>query len=116
MKEMAYVWHLRTKMAERGMFATTDLQPLLGERGVALSREQTYRLVTGRPQRLSVMTLVALCDILDCTPNDLIEPQIVEVSRRKVAGEARAVESGADETPRPIASLRTTINRPGTAR
>jgi hypothetical protein len=30
-KEMEYVWHLRAKMAERGMFATTDLQPLLAE-------------------------------------------------------------------------------------
>ena len=74
MKEMDYVWHLRAKMAERGMFATTDLQPLLAERGVALSREQTYRLVTGQPQRLSMVTLIALCDILECTPNDLIEP------------------------------------------
>lgn len=73
MKEMDYVWHLRAKMAERGMFATTDL-PLLAERGVALSREQTYRLVTGQPQRLSMVTLIALCDILECTPNDLIEP------------------------------------------
>ncbi len=33
MREMDYVWHLRAKMAERGMFATTDLQPLLAERG-----------------------------------------------------------------------------------
>ena len=82
MKEMEYVWHLRAKMAERGMFATTDLQPLLAERGVALSREQTYRLVTGQPQRLSMATLIALCDILKCTPNDLIEPYVVATSRR----------------------------------
>ncbi|MBT2495835.1 helix-turn-helix transcriptional regulator [Microbacterium sp. ISL-59] len=116
MREMAYVWHLRAKMAEQGMFATTDLQPLLGERGVVLSREQTYRLVTGHPQRLSVMTLVALCDILGCTPNDLIEPQIVEVSHRRVAGEALAVEDGVPEASRPVTSLRTKINRPGTAR
>lgn len=116
MKQMAYAWHLRAKMAEHGMFATTDLQPLLAERGVALSREQTYRLVTGHPQRLSITTLIALCDILDCTPNDLIEPQIAEVARRKVAGEARTVAEGTDGASRPITSLRTTINRPGTAR
>ncbi len=109
MKEMDYVWHLRGKMAERGMFSTTDLQPLLAERGVALSREQTYRLVTGQPQRLSMATLVALCDILDCTPSDLIEPRIVEAAARKTAGEKISPKSR-------VAVRKTTINRPGPAR
>lgn len=109
MKEMDYVWHLRTKMAAQGMFATTDLQPLLAERGVSLSREQTYRLVTGKPQRLSMTILVALCDILDCTPNDLIEPRVVEASNKKAAGETLPPK-------RAVTARRTTINRPGTAR
>lgn len=71
-----YRWHLRLRMAERGMFATTELGPLLAERGVALSREQVYRLAAGTPERLSLHTLAALCDILDCTPSDLIEPVV----------------------------------------
>jgi DNA-binding Xre family transcriptional regulator len=71
---IGYVWHLRRLMAERGMFATTDLVPLLAERGIALSREQVYRLVTRTPERLSLATLVSLCDILGCHPGDLIEP------------------------------------------
>ena len=33
-RTVGYVWHLRRLMAERGMFATTDLVPLLAERGV----------------------------------------------------------------------------------
>jgi DNA-binding Xre family transcriptional regulator len=61
-------------MAEAGMFATTDLVPLLAERGVKLSREQVYRLAAQRPERLSLATLAALCDILDCGPTELIEP------------------------------------------
>ena len=69
-----YVWHLRRLMAEHGMFATTDLGPLLAMRGVCLSREQVYRLVTRTPERLSLTTLVALCDILGCGPGDLVEP------------------------------------------
>ena len=56
------------------MYATTQLRPLLAERGVALSREQVYRLVTGVPERLSLATLAALCDILGCGPGDLVEP------------------------------------------
>ena len=59
--------------AKAGMYATSDLVPLLAERGVALSATQVYRLVTGTPERLSLRTLVALCDILGCTPTDLIE-------------------------------------------
>ena len=55
------------------MYATTQLGPLLAERGITLSREQVYRLVTGVPERLSLATLAALCDILGCQPGDLIE-------------------------------------------
>jgi DNA-binding Xre family transcriptional regulator len=69
-KKMGYQWMLRQLMAQREMFQTSDLVPLLAERGVTLSREQVYRLVTQPPQRLSMDTLVALCDILQCTPND----------------------------------------------
>ena len=71
---MQYHWHLRSLMAQAGMFATTDLVPLLAERGVALSREQVYRLVARVPERLSLTTLAALCDILSCGPSELIEP------------------------------------------
>lgn len=74
MRRVGYHWHLRRMMAERDMFATTDLRPLLADRGVVLSREQVYRLVCGTPQRLSLTTLAALCDILACAPSDLVEP------------------------------------------
>jgi len=52
---------------------------------VTLSREQVFRLVTQPPQQLSMDTLVALCDILDCTPNDLnlIEPAVANKQVRK---------------------------------
>lgn len=73
-RQVGYHWHLRRLMAERGMFATTDLIPLLGDRGVSLSREQVYRLVVKVPERLNLRALAALCDILDCSPAELIEP------------------------------------------
>jgi DNA-binding Xre family transcriptional regulator len=71
---VGYHWHLRRLMADKGMFQTSDLLPLLAERGVELSREQVYRLVAKVPERLSLATLAAVCDILDCAPGDLIEP------------------------------------------
>ena len=91
-KKMGYEWHLRRLMAAKDMFQTSDLVPLLAERGVGLSREQVFRLVTQLPQRLSMDVLAALCDILDCTPSDLIEVKAVNTSVRKAAaGEAAAV-------------------------
>lgn len=62
---MGYQWKLRQLMADHQMFQTSDLVPLLAERGITLSREQVYRLVTQPQQRLSMGTLIALCDILD---------------------------------------------------
>jgi DNA-binding Xre family transcriptional regulator len=94
-KTIGYRWHLRRLMAEAGMFATTDLGPRLAERGITLSREQVYRLVTGIPERLSLATLAALCDILGCQPGDLIEPVVS-------AGPGRPAERPAGQRPRPV--------------
>lgn len=66
------VWRLRQVMATHGMFRTTDLVPLLEQRGVHLSRSQVHRVVTCQPARLSLPLLAALCDILDCTASDLL--------------------------------------------
>jgi DNA-binding Xre family transcriptional regulator len=60
-------------MAERGLWKTSELGPLLGQRGVILSSAQVYRLVANTPERLSLKTLAALCDIFACGPSDLIE-------------------------------------------
>jgi DNA-binding Xre family transcriptional regulator len=73
-RKLDYRWHLRQVMAARGMFATTDLIEPLAQRGIRLSSSQVYRLVTERPERLSLRVLMALLDILDCTMDDLIEP------------------------------------------
>ncbi len=102
-KKVEIVWNLRRLMATRDMFQTTDLVGPLAERGVHLSREQVFRLVTQPPQRLSMDTLAALCDVLDCTPNDLIEVKTVNSQVAKAAGE---------KAPAPIRARRTTIRRP----
>jgi DNA-binding Xre family transcriptional regulator len=90
--KLGYQWNLRLLMAGRGMFATSDLVPLLAERGVMLSGTQVYRLVTQTPERLSLRTLMALCDILDCTPNDLIEA-VAEPRRKRTAAAGSAREA-----------------------
>jgi len=108
-RKMGYQWHLRQKMAEQGMFQTSELGPRLAERGIHLSREQVYRMVTQPPQRLSMDTLAALCDILACTPNDLIEVTVVRAQVKKAAGGGAGAGRAkhADKT-----VSRTTIRRP----
>lgn len=102
-RRMGYRWHLRQVMATRGLFNTAELVPLLAERGVHLSREQVYRLVAQTPQRLSLDILAALCDILDCGPQDLIEVVVAnqQVPKTGTSGSLRD---------RPVS--RTTIRRP----
>jgi DNA-binding Xre family transcriptional regulator len=104
-RTVGYTWHLRLKMAEKGLFQTSDLIDPLAERGIHLSREQVYRLVTQPPQRLSMDTLAALCDILGVTPNDLIEVSAAARQVRKPATTGGAA--------RPKART-TAIRRPGT--
>jgi DNA-binding Xre family transcriptional regulator len=94
-KKIGYQWHLRRLMADKDMYATTQLGPLLAERGITLSKEQVYRLVTGVPERLSLATLAALCDIFGCQPGDLIE-----VGRP--AAVARTARPSPAQRPRPV--------------
>lgn len=56
--------------------------PLLVERGVELSAAQVYRPVTSPPVRLNMRVLAALCDALQCTPNDLIESTAADTRGR----------------------------------
>jgi len=95
--KVGYRWHLRRLMAEQGMFQTTELVPLLAERGVELSREQVYRLAVKTPQRLNLEVLAALCDILDCDPGDLIECHRDDAGRRA----SSSTEPATSPLPRP---------------
>lgn len=104
---LGYRWNLRTVMAAHGLFATTQLAPLLAERGIRLSDTQVYRLVTGTPQRLSLEVLMALCDIFDVTPSDLIEPvREARPARKRAAGDTGTA------APKTLRSVRARITPP----
>ena len=105
-RHVAIQWNLRQMMANRGIYQTTELVPLLAERGVRLSREHVYRLVTKTPQRLNMEVLAALCDILDCEPNDLLQPVVETVSVAKTGTEPAGPGIGA------LRPIRAKIRRP----
>jgi DNA-binding Xre family transcriptional regulator len=94
-RKLDYRWNLRQVMAGRGMFQTTDLIGPLADREIRLSSSQVYRLVTERPERLSLKVLMALLDILECTMEDLIEPAAAKPAReaKTASGEEAGVGS-----------------------
>lgn len=89
-------WHLRKLLALKGIFNTTNLMPLLAERGINVSRTQVYRIVAEKPNYISLDLVVALCDILDCSPTDLIEKVEVRKQVKKAVGD----ESGGKDPSR----------------
>ncbi len=99
-------WNLRQVMADRGMFQTSELLPLLEERGIHLSREYVYRLVTKTPQRLNTEVLVALCDALACDPGDLISGVVTEHQQAKTGTGEGGPQIGA------LRPVRARIRRP----
>ncbi|MFA6299268.1 MAG: helix-turn-helix transcriptional regulator [Nocardioides sp.] len=103
-KTVAYRWHLRKVMSDHGLHNTTELVPLLADRGVVMTSTQVYRIVTGEPERLNMRLLAALCDIFGCTPNDLIEPYVIATSsrgRKTAAAAATAARSSPASKNRP---------------
>jgi DNA-binding Xre family transcriptional regulator len=92
--KLDYRWNLRELMAQRGMYQTTQLRPLLRERGIALSDSQVYRLVVEVPERISITTLLALMDILGCGMEELIHPVRASGAAKRVAGDRADAEPG----------------------
>ena len=82
---LSYDWHLAELMAREGMHNSTDLLPHLKERGIDLSPSQAYRLVTGKPERISIPFLIALCDIFGCGFEDVITYTSTAQKRKAIA-------------------------------
>jgi DNA-binding Xre family transcriptional regulator len=88
-RKVGYSWRLREVMATRGIFTATKLVPLLKDRGIDLSASQVHRLVSGTPERLSLQVLSAFCDILGCTPAELVTTTAENAGVRKTATDDR---------------------------
>jgi DNA-binding Xre family transcriptional regulator len=88
-RDVGYQWRLAEVMARHGMHNSTALTPLLKERGIDLSPSQVYRLVTQRPERVSLQLIAAVCDIFQCGIEDLITVTAADAAKpRKAAGNA----------------------------
>jgi len=63
-------------MAQAGYAHAKELLLLLSDKGVALGERQMNRIISGdSPQRI-IAVVGALCEILNCTPNELIQRRV----------------------------------------
>lgn len=92
-RHLTMQWNLRQVMADRGLFQTSELVPLLADRDIHISREHIYRLVTKTPQRVTLDIVAALCDALACSPADLMTPVVVD-TLAKTGSEDRGQDRG----------------------
>jgi DNA-binding Xre family transcriptional regulator len=99
-RQVDYTWRLAELMAARGLHNTTDLIPLLAERGITLSRPQVYRLVNQQPERVNLKVIAAICDIFECGPQDLLTVTAADArAKRTGIGSPNVVDL--DRTVRP---------------
>jgi len=91
-REVDYRWRLAELMAREGLHNSTDLAPLLRERGIDLSPSQVYRIVTQRPERISLKLVAALCDIFNCGPEDLVTVTAADIQRQRKTASGNVVQ------------------------
>lgn len=93
-----FTWRLEARMHERGIHQITALQRELAAHGIDLSSSQIHRLVTQTPERLNLEVLAALCEILSCSPADLVEVHASD--RQRKAQGANVVDMATTVRPR----------------
>lgn len=94
-----FTWRLQERMHERGIHQITALQRELVAHGIDLSSSQIHRLVTQTPERLNLEVFAALCEILACSPADLLEVHAT-ARQQRAAQEPNVVDMAATVRPR----------------
>lgn len=108
-RRIDYRWRLREIMAARGMNGISDLLPHLVDRGIMLSASQIYRLIGTKPERINIVILGALLDVLDCTFEELCPIEVVASPTRLRVNETSGTDRTSKEAMRP---RRARIHRP----
>ncbi len=65
-------WRLHTVMSDRGIRTAAELWRRLQPYGITLTSHQVARVVANAPARLNTELLVAICSVLQCSPNDIL--------------------------------------------
>lgn len=76
-------WNLRMKAAEAGIWKSTELRRRLAQAGLEISAGKMSGLWTGTPVMIRLEDLDVICDVLDCSPAELLIREPDKVASRR---------------------------------
>lgn len=78
-------WNLRLTAAERGIWKSSELRRKFADAGLEISSGKMSALWTQTPTTVRLEDLDVICDVLECSPSDLLiaEPDKVAARRPK---------------------------------
>jgi DNA-binding Xre family transcriptional regulator len=68
-------WNLRMIAAQRDIWKASDLHRMLVDAGLGISAGKMSHLWSRPPLTVRLDDLDVLCEVLDCTPADLLVPE-----------------------------------------
>lgn len=105
------LWNLRMKAAERGIWKSSELRRLLAEAGLEVSAGKMSALWVGNPTTIRLDDLDVICDVLDCTPTELLIRQPEQVAARRQQAAKAVGQDSARDTPPPSATVTPRLGR-----
>lgn len=90
-------WNLRLVAAQRDVWKASELQRRFADAGLVISAGKMSGLWSGQPVTIRLDDLDVICQVLNCTPADLLIPEPVAAAGRDSAPEdtsAAATASG----------------------
>lgn len=65
-------WNLNNLLYQKKILKVTEFQDLMRQHGVSISYAQAHALVNEQPIRVTLKTVLAICEALNCSVEDLI--------------------------------------------
>src|SRR5689334_20852091 len=96
------IWNLRMAAAKRDIWRASDMQRLLADYGLVISKGKMSNLWSGKPVTLRLDDLDVICKVLKCGPDELLLPELDKVQRQSPADvEVRQAVGDAGFRPQP---------------
>jgi DNA-binding Xre family transcriptional regulator len=88
-------WNLRLVAAQRDIWKASELQRMLADAGLVISAGKMSGLWSGQPVTIRLDDLDVICDVLNCTPADLLIPEPDKAAARRPDADASAASPAA---------------------
>jgi putative transcriptional regulator len=93
-------WNLRLTAAERGIWKSSELRRKFADAGLEISSGKMSALWTQTPTTIRLEDLDIICDVLECSPSDLLITEPDKVAARRPEQVESASSGVTQGTPR----------------